>query len=370
VPDAVWTTDLPGLPPPRRGKVRDVYDLGETLLLVATDRLSAYDHVLRPPIPGKGKVLTQLSSFWFERLGDVVANHLLATDPADFPADARRHAALLAGRAVLVRKTAVVPFECVARGYLAGSGFREYRESGRVCSIELPPGLALASRLPGPIFTPATKAVLGHDENVDFATFARGVEAAARPADGTVAWQGFSLAREDGEPAAPAVGGREEGGAAAGAAGAAAAGAPGEGGPLAEWLRQLTLELYDRGSARAAERGLILADTKFEFGLLPAGPGAGQGGGGAAAGEAPFAGRLLLIDEALTPDSSRYWDAAHWQPGKEPASFDKQFVRNWLDSSGWDHQAPPPELPPDVVLGTQQRYLEAFRRLTGRDPEL
>jgi phosphoribosylaminoimidazole-succinocarboxamide synthase len=374
--DAVWTTDLPGLPPPRRGKVRDVYDLGETLLLVATDRLSAYDHVLRPPIPGKGKVLTQLSSFWFERLGDLVPNHLLATDPADFPADARRHAALLAGRAVLVRKTAVVPFECVARGYLAGSGFREYRETGRVCGIELPPGLELASRLPGPIFTPATKAVLGHDENVDFATFARGVEAAASPADGTVAWKGFSLAREGNAEAARAAGGaaagggrgREEGVAAAGAA--EGAGAPGDGGPLAEWLRQLTLELYDRAGARAAERGLILADTKFEFGLLPAGEGAGPGGRGSAAGPAPFAGRLLLIDEALTPDSSRYWDAAHWQPGEEPASFDKQFVRNWLDSSGWDHQSPPPELPPDVVLGTQQRYLEAFRRLTGREPEL
>src|SRR4029077_3487538 len=214
--------DLAGLPPPRRGKVRDVYDLGETLLLVATDRLSAYDHVLRPAIPGKGKVLTQLSTFWFGRLGDSVPNHLLATDPADFPAVLRPHAALLAGRAVLVRKTDVVPCECVARGYLAGSGFREYRQSGRVCGIELPPGLALASRLPGPIFTPATKAETGHDENVDFATFASGAIAAT------------------GEPAAAADSAPEE----VAAGGTAAA--------LPERLRDLTLSLYERGAARAA----------------------------------------------------------------------------------------------------------------------
>ena len=330
--EAVWATELPGLPPPRRGKVRDVYDLGETLLLVATDRLSAYDHVLRPAIPGKGKVLTQLSTFWFGRLGDSVPNHLLAADPADFPAEVRPHAALLAGRAVLVRKTAVVPFECVARGYLAGSGYREYRQSGRVCGIELPPGLALASRLPRPIFTPATKAATGHDENVDYETFARGVIAAT------------------GEAALP------------------------------ERLRDLTLSLYERAAARAAERDLILADTKFEFGLLPgAGAGAGgagevrmskAGGAGSASGGTALADRLLLIDEALTPDSSRYWDVAHWRPGEEPASFDKQFVRNWLDASGWDRQSPPPELPPDVVLGTRDRYVEAFRRLTGREPEL
>jgi phosphoribosylaminoimidazole-succinocarboxamide synthase len=311
--EAVWTTDLAGLPSPRRGKVRDVYDLGEVLLLVASDRLSAYDHVLRPAIPGKGKVLTQLSAFWFERLADLTPHHLLATDPADFPAAARRHATLLAGRSMLVRKTAVVPFECVARGYLAGSGFREYRAGGQVCGIALPPGLELASRLPQPIFTPATKAVQGHDENVDFGRLVTWAE--HRPEAGV-------------GPAAP----------------------PGR--PVAERLRELTLALYERGAARAAERDLILADTKFEFGL------------------APPSGTLLLIDEALTPDSSRYWDVAHWRPGEEPVSFDKQFVRNWLDASGWDHQSPPPELPPDVVLGTQQRYVEAFRRLTGREPEL
>jgi phosphoribosylaminoimidazole-succinocarboxamide synthase len=298
--DLVWQTDLPGLPPPRRGKVRDVYDLGDTLLLVATDRLSAYDHVLRPGIPGKGKVLNQLSNFWFERLAPVVGHHLLATDPADFPAAARAHREVLAGRAVLVRKSRVVPFECVARGYLAGSGFREYREGGAVCGNPLPPGLRRADRLPAPIFTPATKAEVGHDENIDFATLAAalGEEPAAR-------------------------------------------------------LRELTLELYRQGAAHAAARDLILADTKFEFGR------AGEGEG-----------ELLLIDEALTPDSSRYWEAASWRPGEEPVSFDKQFVRNWLDESGWDRDSPPPELPPDVVEGTLARYVEAFRRLTGREPTL
>ncbi len=302
--EALWETTLPGLPPPRRGKVRDVYDLGDTLLLVATDRLSAYDHVLRPGIPGKGKILTQLSTFWFDRLAGLVPHHLLATDPADFPAVLAPHRQLLAGRAVLVRKARVVPFECVARGYLAGSGFREYRANGEVCGIPLPPGFDRASRLPEPIFTPATKALEGHDENVDFATVAAGVGEA-----------------------------------------------------LATRLRELTLALYAQGAAHAAERDLILADTKFEFGLL-------DGPAGASGGE------LILVDEALTPDSSRYWDVAHWLPGTEPVSFDKQYVRNWLDASGWDHQSPPPPLPDDVVRGTFERYLEAFRRLTGQEPAL
>jgi phosphoribosylaminoimidazole-succinocarboxamide synthase len=295
--EALWETALPGLPPPRRGKVRDVYDLGDTLLIVATDRLSAYDHVLRPGIPGKGKILTQLSNFWFGRLAGVVPHHLLATDPADFPAVLAPHRQLLAGRAVLVRKARVVPFECVARGYLAGSGFREYQANGRVCGVPLPPGLQRASRLPQPIFTPATKAEEGHDENVDFATVERGV-----------------------------------------------------GPELAARLAELTLALYEKGAAHAAERDLILADTKFEFGQI---------------GD-----ELLLVDEVLTPDSSRYWDVVHWQPGQEPVSFDKQYVRNWLDASGWDHQSPPPPLPEEVVRGTFERYLEAFRRLTGGEPEL
>ena len=294
----LWQTDLPGLGPPRRGKVRDVYDLGDALLIVASDRLSAYDFVLQPGIPGKGRVLTQLSNFWFERLGDVVPHHLLATDPKDFPGALAEHREMLAGRAVLVRKARVVPFECVARGYLAGSGYREYVAGGMVCDLPLPSGLERASRLPEPIFTPATKAAQGHDENVSFQRMADEV-----------------------------------------------------GAELAGRLRELTLGLYRRGAEHAARCGLILADTKLEFGQLEDGS-------------------LLLIDEVLTPDSSRYWDAAAWKPGEEPASFDKQYVRNWLDSSGWDHQSPPPVLPEEVVRGTLERYVEAFRRLTGREPEL
>ena len=295
---ALWHSELPGLPPPRRGKVRDVYDLGSEMLIVASDRLSAYDHVLQPGIPGKGKILNQLSNFWFERLAARIPNHLLATEPEDFPAIVAPHRELLRGRAVLVRKARVIPFECVARGYLAGSGFREYRATGRICGIEIIPGLERASRLPHPIFTPATKAETGHDENVDFAT----VEAAL-------------------------------------------------GLDLATTLRDVTLDLYQIGASLAAEKDLILADTKFELGF--------------AAG-----GQLLLIDEVLTPDSSRYWDVQNWMPGQEPASFDKQYVRNWLDETGWDKESTPPVLPPDVVQGTLDRYVEAFRRITGHDPVL
>jgi phosphoribosylaminoimidazole-succinocarboxamide synthase len=301
--DILWQSDLPELPAPRRGKVRDVYDLGSELLIVATDRLSAYDHVLQPGIPGKGKILNQLSNFWFERLGARLSNHLLATEPEDFPAVLKGHRDKLRGRAVLVRKARVVPFECVARGYLAGSGYREYRVNRQICGIDLPPGLDRASQLPSPIFTPATKAETGHDENVDFAT----LETALGP-------------------------------------------------DLAATLRDLTLDLYRQGAALAAEKDLILADTKFEFGLADDGQ--------------TEDGQLLLIDEVMTPDSSRYWDVHHWLPGQEPASFDKQFVRNWLDESGWDKESPPPVLPNDVVLGTRDRYMEAFRRLTGREPVL
>ena len=300
--DAVWETTLPGLPPPKRGKVRDVYDLGETLLIVACDRISAYDHVLRPAVPGKGKILNQLSNFWFARLGKRTTNHLLATDPSDFPAELRPHREQLAGRAVLVRKARVVPFECVARGYLAGSAFKEYQRDGRACGIPLPAGLQRASRLAEPIFTPATKAESGHDENVGFEY----VEAAI-------------------------------------------------GGELAARLRDVTLDLYGAAAAHAAERGLLLADTKLEFGLCS----------GSQSGD-----ELLLIDEVFTPDSSRYWDADAWKPGVEPVSFDKQFVRNWLDGSGWDHESAPPSLPPEVIEGTRDRYVEAFRRITGGEPEL
>jgi phosphoribosylaminoimidazole-succinocarboxamide synthase len=295
--DAVWEIALPGVPLVRRGKVRDVFDLGDALLLVASDRLSAYDHVLRPAIPDKGKVLSQLTNFWFAKLAGIAPHHLLETDPRRFPPALAAHAELLAGRAVVVRKASVVPFECVARGYLAGSAYREYVAGGEVCGLTLPAGLERASRLPAPIFTPATKAESGHDLNVDFDTLVAAL-----------------------------------------------------GGELAERLRATTLLLYQAAAEHAAGCGLLLADTKFEFGWA--------------------AGELLWIDEALTPDSSRYWDAAAWRPGSEPASFDKQFVRNWLDVSGWDHESPPPELPPEVVAGTRERYLEAFRRLTGREPEL
>ena len=297
LPPPVVRTELDGLPTPRRGKVRDVYDLGDTLLLVASDRISAYDHVLSPGIPGKGKILNQLSNFWFEHLAEVVPNHLLATEVADFPRRLARHRGVLDGRAVLVKKTEVIPFEHVARGYLAGSAVVEYRDRGTVCGIPLPPGLRRADRLPRPIFTPATKAEEGHDQNVDFDEVVAGV-----------------------------------------------------GAERAERLRHLTLELYRRGAEHAAGCGLILADTKLEFGLL---------------GE-----ELVLIDEVFTPDSSRYWETELWTPGTEPVSMDKQFVRNWLDGSGWDRESPPPELPPEVVAGTLERYTEAFRRLAGREPRL
>ncbi len=295
--EAVWRTELQGLPAAKRGKVRDIYDLGDELLIVACDRISAYDHVLRPGIAGKGKILNQLTNFWFEELAGVVPHHLLATEVDDFPAALEPFAETLRGRSALVKKAAVVPFECVARGYLAGSAFREYSKAGTTCGIALPAGLERASRLPQAIFTPATKAESGHDENIDFAALAAGA-----------------------------------------------------GAELAARLSDLTLELYRRGAEHAAERGLLLADTKFEFGLIGT--------------------DLVLIDEVLTPDSSRYWDAAEWTPGTEPVSFDKQYVRNWLDDVGWDHESTPPELPAEVVDGTLARYVEAFRRITGREPEL
>lgn len=295
--DVVWQSRFDGAPVPRRGKVRDIYDLGDTLLIVACDRISAYDHVLRPGIPGKGRILNQMSNFWFNRLAGFAANHLVATDVDAFPAAFQDWRPQLEGRSVLVRKAEVVPFECVARGFLAGSGYKEYLRDGTVCGIELEPGLLRASRLREPVFTPATKAETGHDENVDFATMSAAL--------------GESMARH---------------------------------------LRGLTLELYRQGAAHAEAQGLILADTKFEFGVID--------------------GRVVLIDEVLTPDSSRYWEAAEWQPGEEPVSVDKQYVRNWLDSSGWDHESTPPELPEEVVAGTLSRYREAFERITGGQPSL
>lgn len=281
-----------------RGKVRDLYAVGDDLLLVATDRISAFDHVLGTGIPGKGKILTQISLFWFEFLAEVVPNHLISADVAAYPAVLRPFAGQLEGRSMLVKRATMFPVECVARGYLAGSGWKEYRERGTVCGIRLPEGLQDGSRLPEPIFTPATKSQDGsHDENISFEQ----MEAVVGAAD-------------------------------------------------AHELRRLTLALYSKAAGHAESRGLILADTKFEFGRaasLPSGP-------------------ILLADEALTPDSSRFWSQAEWKPGGAQASFDKQFVRDYLERIGWNKQAPAPALPDDVALRTKEKYLEAFHALTGR----
>lgn len=290
--EAVDSTSLPGLPPPRRGKVRDVYDLGDSLLLVATDRISAFDVVLSPGIAGKGIVLTRMSNFWFRHFESEAKNHLLETEAGRFPELLRLHEQLLAGRSVLARKCRVVPFECVARGYIAGSGWKDYLRTGEVCGHRLRPGLREADKLDSPIFTPATKAEEGHDENVTFERMASDV-----------------------------------------------------GNELASRLRDLTLSLYSRAAAYAASRGILIADTKFEFGL-------------------DDSGGVVWIDEALTPDSSRFWPADAWRPGGSPPSYDKQFVRDWLESTGWDKTPPAPTLPPDVVAGTLNRYREAFDRLT------
>ncbi|HEY7114650.1 MAG TPA: phosphoribosylaminoimidazolesuccinocarboxamide synthase [Thermoanaerobaculia bacterium] len=278
----------------RRGKVRDLYDVGDALLLVASDRISAFDCMLQPGIPDKGKILTQLSNFWFARFSDV-ENHLLETDVERFPEELQPQAARLAGRAVLVRKADVVPFECVARGYLAGSGWADYRRTGEICGIRLPPGLIEAQRLPEPIFTPATKSERGHDVNVTFSAVASAV-------------------------------GSEE----------------------AEWLRKTTIALYERARDDAEARGLLLADTKLEFGRID--------------------GRLIWIDEAFTPDSSRYWDSALYRPGRSPVSYDKQFVRDWLESTGWNKRPPAPRLPEGVIRTTREKYLEGYRLLTGALP--
>ena len=294
----IFTTDLDGVTEHRRGKVRDMYEVDDHLLMVATDRISAYDVVLGSLIPDKGAVLTCLSAFWFGRTAGIVANHMVSTDPAAYPDALRPHAELLAGRSMLVRRTRPVPIECVARGYLAGSGWREYRETGRVCGVELPAGLRESERLPQPIFTPATKAETGHDINIS----------------------------------------AEEAGRIVGA-------------DLVARLRELTLELYAHGAAHAEQRGIIVADTKFEFGLAP-----GNG-----------AGEIVLIDEALTPDSSRFWPLDSYAPGRGQTSFDKQYVRDYLDEIKWDRQPPAPELPAAVVERTADKYREAYRLLTGSE---
>ena len=288
-------TRLNGLPPYRQGKVRDIYDAGDALLLVATDRISAFDYVLASGIPDKGRVLTQLSAFWFARTQQIVPNHVIETDANRFPPELRRHAEILAGRSMLVRKTSPIPIECVARGYLAGSGWKDYLDTGTICGIELPGGLQESDRLPEPIFTPATKATSGHDINIGEAEAGRLIGAS-----------------------------------------------------LVDRLRALTMALYAFGAAHADCCGILLADTKFEFGLTPEGD-------------------VLLIDEVMTPDSSRYWPKDQYAPGRPQISFDKQYVRDYLEQIKWNKQPPVPALPDAVVAKTREKYREAFRRLVGRE---
>ncbi len=293
-PSVLLETNLSGLTLARRGKVRDVYDLGEHLLIVATDRVSAFDYVLGSGIPDKGRVLTQLSAFWFGKMADLSPHHLVSINVDEFPAAARAHASVLAGRSMLVLKTEPLPIECVARGYLSGSGWKDYQRTGAVCGVPLPGGLTDSDRLPAPIFTPATKAESGHDENIS--------EARAGELIGS---------------------------------------------GLIGQLRDLTLQIYLRGVAHAETCGIIIADTKFEFGVR------GK--------------ELLLIDEVLTPDSSRFWPRDQYQPGRAQPSFDKQFVRDYLEQIGWNKQPPVPTLPDDVVMRTREKYLEAYRLLTGTE---
>jgi phosphoribosylaminoimidazole-succinocarboxamide synthase len=288
----IWETNFPGLKLLSRGKVRDLYEVDGKLLLVATDRLSAFDVVLPTPIPDKGRVLTQLSKFWFETLRDVVPNHVLST--TEFPGVPAEFQGQLAGRAMLCKTTKPIMVECVVRGYLSGSGLKDYQKTGKVCGIALPAGLTESSRLPEPIFTPSTKATSGHDENISFDAVVSAI-------------------------------GRQR----------------------AEQLRSVSLELYRRAVAYAEPRGIILADTKFEFGLLDD--------------------ELIWIDEALTPDSSRFWPAASYSPGQAQPSFDKQYVRDYLEKIQWNKQAPGPELPSEVAAATQAKYREAYRLLTGHE---
>jgi phosphoribosylaminoimidazole-succinocarboxamide synthase len=291
---AITRTELPDVKLHGRGKVRDIYDLGEHFLIVATDRLSAFDVVLPTPIPNKGKVLTQMSAFWFGQFKDSVLNHMVSTDVSDYPKNLHRFRDQLEGRSMLVRKAKVFPVECVARGYLTGSGLKDYRKTGRVCGIALPAGLNDSDRLPEPIFTPSTKAETGHDENIS-------IEQAAK------------------------IVGRS----------------------AIEQLKQLTLSLYSRGVEYALTRGIIICDTKFEFGTID--------------------GKIAIVDEMLTPDSSRFWPADQYSPGRPQPSFDKQFVRDYLERVGWNKQPPAPELPDDIVQATSGKYVEALRLLTGRD---
>lgn len=288
--NVLLNSEIPGIPV-LRGKVRDVYDFGDRLLFIATDRISAFDWVLPTGIPDKGRVLTRISEFWFELLG--VDHHLLSMDPRDVPLPADVDPVPFLGRSMVVRKTSVFPVECVVRGYLSGSGWKEYRQDGTVCGIRLPEGLVESDRLSAPIFTPATKAVTGHDENIPFERMCEVV-----------------------------------------------------GGETARTLRDLSQLIYQKASDYARSRGIIIADTKFEFGTVD--------------------GKIYLIDEVLTPDSSRFWPADQYRPGSGQPSYDKQFVRDWLESTNWDKNSPPPALPQDVVERTRSKYVEAFERLTGR----
>jgi phosphoribosylaminoimidazole-succinocarboxamide synthase len=291
----VLQTTLGGRRPDRQGKVRDIYDFGDRLLIVASDRISAFDYVLGSGIPDKGKMLSQMSVFWFGRTRDIVANHLLTNDPADYPAEARAASELLKGRSMLVRCAEPLPIECVARGYLSGSGWKDYVATGEICGHQLPGGLRESDRLPATIFTPATKAQSGHDINITEDEAARLVGRA-----------------------------------------------------VFDRVRELTLRLYADGAAHAERQGIIVADTKFEFGILPDG-------------------EVIVIDEMLTPDSSRFWPLDTYRPGGAQPSFDKQFVRDYLESIRWNKQPPVPTLPDDVVQRTRGKYLDAFRRLTGQE---
>jgi len=289
---AVQETNLGGMTLRNRGKVRDIYDLGEALLIVASDRISAFDVIMPNGIPEKGKILTALSIFWFDLLKSVVPNHLISTEVDDYPPEARAHREVLEGRSMLVKKARVFPIECVVRGYLAGSGWKEYRESGKVCGVTLPAGLKQSDRLPEPIFTPATKAESGHDENI---SFEKSVQIIGKEA--------------------------------------------------ADQLKKLSLAVYRRASDHALSRGVILADTKFEFGLID--------------------GEITLVDEVLTPDSSRFWLKSEYEPGRSQNAFDKQYLRDYLETLDWDKTPPGPHLPDRVVEGTRGKYMEAYRLITG-----
>jgi len=291
---AIIQTNMPGVKLHGRGKVRDIYDLGDHFLIVATDRLSAFDVVLPTPIPDKGKVLTQMSAFWFDHFKSFVPNHVVSTDVREYPANIRQFSDQLEGRSMLVRKAKVFPVECVARGFLTGSGLKDYNKTGKVCGIALPAGLRDSDRLPQPIFTPATKAETGHDENIS----------------------------------------EEEAGQIVGA-------------DAIKRLKDLTLSVYSRAVDFASTRGIIICDTKFEFGVID--------------------GQITIVDEMLTPDSSRFWPASEYSPGKPQPSFDKQFVRDYLERIGWNKQPPAPELPAEIVEATSAKYREALRILTGRD---